>query len=89
VVDPSPARVIETIDHHSGTTFKGLQDIHYYTCERLEGLIFDRRVAAKQGTAAAYLYGESFVAFLLTSAGQAMAMSTLTSGGIGLVLENL
>lgn len=41
---------------HSG--LKGLEDVHAYTCEKLEGVLFGQ--AAGEHTAAmAFLYGES------------------------------
>ncbi|WWC86456.1 uncharacterized protein L201_001333 [Kwoniella dendrophila CBS 6074] len=70
------AKVIDTLDLYA-PSLKGLTDVHAYTCETLESIIFDQPVADKRGQAAAYLYG------------QAMAMSNLTSEAVSLAIENL
>ncbi|WVW82548.1 hypothetical protein I302_104559 [Kwoniella bestiolae CBS 10118] len=70
------AKVIDTLDLYA-PALKGLTDVHAYTCETLESIIFDQPVADRRGQAAAYLYG------------QAMAMSSLTSEAVSLAIENL
>nr|XP_018999660.1 uncharacterized protein I203_07857 [Kwoniella mangroviensis CBS 8507]OCF63121.1 hypothetical protein I203_07857 [Kwoniella mangroviensis CBS 8507] len=70
------AKVIDTLDLYA-PSLKGLTDVHAYTCETLESIIFDQPVADRRGQAAAYLYG------------QAMAMSSLTSEAVSLAIENL
>ncbi|WWC66185.1 uncharacterized protein I206_100086 [Kwoniella pini CBS 10737] len=70
------AKVIDTLDLYA-PALKGLTDVHAYTCETLESIIFDQPVADRRGQAAAFLYG------------QAMAMSTLTSEAVSLAIENL
>lgn len=37
---------------------KGLEDVHAYTCEKLEGVLFGQ-VAEEHAAAMAFLYGES------------------------------
>ncbi|WRT64368.1 uncharacterized protein IL334_001300 [Kwoniella shivajii] len=70
------AKVIDTLDLYA-PSLKGLTDVHAYTCETLESIIFDQPVADRRAQAAAYLYG------------QAMAMSNLTSEAVSLAIENL
>jgi hypothetical protein len=37
---------------------KGLEEVHAYTCEKLETLLFDRTVQYQHLQAVAYLYGK-------------------------------
>lgn len=39
-------------------TLKGLLEVHAFTCEKLESLVFDRSIAEVHVATAAYLYGE-------------------------------
>ena len=73
---------------------KGLHDVHAYTCERLESLLFDRSVADRHDSAAAYLHGKIstlFGAYLLTTSctGRATAMSTSTAETVAITVDNL
>jgi hypothetical protein len=50
-------KIVDTLDLYA-PSLKGLQDIHAFTCETLESLLFDGRSGVRQAQAAAYLYGE-------------------------------
>ena len=72
---------------------KGLQNVHDYTCERLESLIFDQQMVEMHVSAAAYLYGMTFLVRYASAqaylSGQAIAMSSLTAEAVALAIENL
>ncbi len=70
------AKLIDTLDMYA-PSLKGLQEMHSYTCESLEAILFDRRGDDKTAFAAAFLYG------------QAMAMSEMTDEAISLAVENM
>ncbi|EIW72381.1 hypothetical protein TREMEDRAFT_26582 [Tremella mesenterica DSM 1558] len=70
------AKIVDTLELYA-PVLKGLQEVHAYVCDKLEGLVFDERFGENHLLAAAYIYG------------QAMAMSPLTTEAIGLAIENL
>jgi hypothetical protein len=76
-------------------TLKGLLEVHAFTCEKLESLVFDRSIAEVHVATAAYLYGEQDFSSqtgrytLIGVPGQAMAMSTLTAEAVAPAVENM
>ena len=85
------AKVVDSLELYA-PVLKGLQEVHAYTCERLESLVFDQTMPYDHSEAAAFLYGKisSPVRSQLTDlAGQVMALSPHTSDAVALAVQNL
>ena len=51
------AKIVDSLELYA-PVLKGLQDVHAYVCDKLEGLVFDERFGENHLLAAAYIYGE-------------------------------
>ncbi|KAK4687661.1 hypothetical protein P7C73_g2454, partial [Tremellales sp. Uapishka_1] len=70
------AKIAETLELFT-PSMKGLTEIHSYTCEKLESVVFDQKMSDETASAAAFLYGH------------AMSMSPMTEEAVVLAVENI